>query len=680
MAYSGVYVFGDSLVDAGNALKLAKFYGTLTFSDLPDGAPSSEAGYFQGRFSNGYTFADLISNKTIGLVTKPVFPFGYDDPWVGVPIDPFAGDPSGNNLNFAYGGSQIRQGDEVVPDLDGQTDAFKDAVDNHADPNALYLVTMGGNDVRTLAPAGSDPVPVAEAHAALDAAADKLLHELEQLIDIGVHNILITGVPDVGLIPKYDRDGVLGLSPTEQARANAATQYSVYLDNLIRTEVVPALEAMGADVTYVPIMGSPYVDSSGRVIDPAFAAILPEIAALHGLTAAQLSNNMLQYQNLVFFDQIHPTAQAHALVGAYMYAQLNGTAWIEKMPLAGADVDYQVKTTIGAAGEVDSTSIYLVAGTTYTFEMLGTSSLGTTGSLGDTKLSLVNSSGGVVAQDDDSGMGFDSSLTFTATTSGVYTLKASAVGALTGSYTLDAAVVSGAAMQANTYIVSTASTVVLEGAGGVGQDVVKTSVSYALAAGSEIEVLRTTNDKGKTAIKLTGNDFGQTLIGNAASNVLEGKGGVDKLTGLAGKDTFVLSKDAVTNPGNFDSITDYAAGEVVDITQILNVAAGTNVISAGYLRVTTSGLIQVDMNGGGNDWVTLSTVNGTSAITIKYLSGGTAATLAVSRVADAQTMVSAMGSSDVSSAPVPDLQSSTPDHFEGHNGFFVHQLSDALFL
>ena len=684
MAYSGVYVFGDSLVDAGNALKLAKFYGTLTFSDLPDGAPTSEAGYFQGRFSNGYTFADLISNKTIGLVTKPVFPFGYDDPWIGVPIDPFAGDPSGNNLNFAYGGSQIRQGDEVVPDLDGQTDAFKDAVDNHADPNALYLVTMGGNDVRSLAPAGSDPVSVADAHAALDAAADKLLHELEQLVDIGVHNILITGVPDVGLIPKYDHDGIFGLSPTEQARANAATQYSIYLDNLIRTEVVPALEAMGVDVTYVPIMGSPYVDSSGRVIDPAFAAILPEIAALHGLTASELSNNMLQYQNLVFFDQIHPTAQAHALVGAYMYAQLNGTPWIEKMPLAGADVDYQVKTTIGAAGEVDSTSIYLVAGTTYTFEMLGVSSLGTAGSLGDTKLSLVNSSGGAVAQDDDSGMGFDSSLTFTVTASGVYTLKASAVGALTGSYTLDAAVVSGAAMQtATTYTVSSPSTLVLEGAGGVGQDVVKTSVSYALAAGSEIEILRTSNDKGKTAINLSGNDFSQKLVGNAASNVLEGKGGADVLTGLGGKDTFVLSKDAVTNPGagHIDSITDYAAGEVVDITQILNVAAGTNVISAGYVRVTTSGLIQVDMNGGGNDWVTLSTVNGTSAVTIKYLSGGAAATLSVSRVADAQSVMTAATSTfDVSHTLVPELQSSMPDHFGDHSAFFGHQPSDALFL
>jgi hypothetical protein len=44
MGYTGVYVFGDSLVDAGNALKLANWYGTLTSSDLPDGAPTSDKG------------------------------------------------------------------------------------------------------------------------------------------------------------------------------------------------------------------------------------------------------------------------------------------------------------------------------------------------------------------------------------------------------------------------------------------------------------------------------------------------------------------------------------------------------------------------------------------------------------------------------------------------------------
>src|ERR1044072_7826181 len=125
MAYSGTYILGDSLVDSGNALRLALFYGGVAFTDPPEGAPTSDLGYFQGRFSDGYVFTDLISNKAIGLVSKPIFPYGFEDPWLGLPLDPFAGDPSGNNLNFAYGGAHVIQRDEAVPELDAQTDALR---------------------------------------------------------------------------------------------------------------------------------------------------------------------------------------------------------------------------------------------------------------------------------------------------------------------------------------------------------------------------------------------------------------------------------------------------------------------------------------------------------------------------------------------------------------------------
>lgn len=639
MAYTGAFIFGDSLVDSGNALKLANFYGSLPFTDLPEGAPYASLGYFQGRFSNGYTFADLISNKTIGLVSKPIFPYRFEDPVFGIPIDPFAGDPSGNNLNFAYGGAQIIQGDEVVPNLNGQTDAFRDAVDGHADPNALYMVTIGGNDVRSLAPADNATVAQADAYAELDYAASTMLYELNELLGLGVHNLLITGVPNVGLIPAYDLNSNDVLGPIESARSAAATDYSAYLDNLIRTEVVPALQAAGANVTYVPIMGPAYTDSNGRVIQAGLDAVLPEIAALHGLTPAQLTSNLLQYQNLVFFDQVHPTAQVHALIGSYMYSLLTGAPWVETMPLAAADVDFRMTATIAAAGEVDSVSVYLVAGTTYTFEMFGMSSLGTTGSVGDTYLKVLAPGGSLLFADDDSGAGFDSVLTFSAPSSGIYTVQMSAVAQLTGGYSMDAAVVSGAAMlQGNSYTVSDASTLVIEGAGGLGQDVVLTSVSYALSAGSEIEVLRTANDNGKGSINLTGNDFDQRIVGNNGANLIEGKGGADVLTGGGGKDTFILSNAPLLATGNVDTITDYSKGDIVDVTQILNVAGGTNVIAGGYLRVTSSGLIQVDVDGGGDHWTTLSTINGNGAVSVKYLSGGVATSVSVPRVPDASTL------------------------------------------
>ena len=656
MTYTGVYVFGDSLVDSGNALKLAEWYGDLTFSDIPEGAPTAELGYYKGRFSDGYNFADLVSNKEIGLVTQPIFPYGFEDPWIGIPIAPFAGDPSGHNLNFAYGGAQVRQGGEAVPDFDGQTDAFKDAVDGRADPNALYLITMGGNDVRSLAPSGSDPVSQANGYAELERVAEKYLTEASQLVAIGARHILITGVPDVGLIPKYDRQdpgeaGYNVLDVVEMQRSAAATEFSIYLDELIRTEVIPALEAIGATVTYVPLMD--YVDSNGVFVQGALSANLPTIAALHGLTVEELSNNLLEHRELLFFDDIHPNAQANALLGAYMHAQLTGTAWIETLPLTSAEVDYRLTASIVAPGEVDKLVVALVAGTTYTLDMLGVSSLGTPGSLADPSLRLLGPSGAVFGSNADSGAGFDATLTFTAATTGNYTIEMSSTGNPTGSYVLQAAVIGGgAALAGNSYTVSSASVVVLEGAGGVGQDVVKASVSYALSQGSEIEVLSTTNDKGKTAINLTGNEFGQQIIGNAAANVLEGKAGADTFTGLGGKDVFVLSKTAVDNPGagNIDRITDYASGDVVDVTQILKVAAGANVLTGGWLRVTGD-KVQVDMDGGGDNWVTLSTINGgPGTVAVRYLSGGAVTNIAVSRTAE--TIVKSMSAANSNSVLV----------------------------
>ncbi|WP_292092154.1 calcium-binding protein, partial [Mesorhizobium sp.] len=90
---------------------------------------------------------------------------------------------------------------------------------------------------------------------------------------------------------------------------------------------------------------------------------------------------------------------------------------------------------------------------------------------------------------------------------------------------------------------------------GQGQDRVWTSVSYALSAGSSIEVLGTTKDAGTTAINLTGNALAQTIQGNAGANVINGGGGADKLSGFGGNDIFVFK--TALGAGNIDRITDF---------------------------------------------------------------------------------------------------------------------------
>ncbi|MER9636382.1 calcium-binding protein [Mesorhizobium sp. M0228] len=95
---------------------------------------------------------------------------------------------------------------------------------------------------------------------------------------------------------------------------------------------------------------------------------------------------------------------------------------------------------------------------------------------------------------------------------------------------------------------------VIEAVGG-GRDNIATTVSYALAAGSEVELLATRYPSATTAINLTGNEFAQTIQGNAGANIINGGGGADILTGNGGNDAFVFN--SALGAGNIDKVTDF---------------------------------------------------------------------------------------------------------------------------
>jgi Ca2+-binding RTX toxin-like protein len=107
------------------------------------------------------------------------------------------------------------------------------------------------------------------------------------------------------------------------------------------------------------------------------------------------------------------------------------------------------------------------------------------------------------------------------------------------------------------YYTDVAATQAIEGTGG-GSDQLYTSVSYVLAAGSEIELLSTNDASSTAAIDLTGNQFGQLLLGNDGANVLDGKDGNDNLVGYGGADTFAFT--TALGAGNVDNILDFAVG------------------------------------------------------------------------------------------------------------------------
>ena len=119
----------------------------------------------------------------------------------------------------------------------------------------------------------------------------------------------------------------------------------------------------------------------------------------------------------------------------------------------------------------------------------------------------------------------------------------------------------------DTYIINSATDNIIELAGGGTADRAKASVSFALAAGDNIEFLETTNAAGLGTINLTGNEIAQTITGNAGANILAGAGGNDTLTGGLGADAFLFNT-ALNAATNRDTITDFDV--VADTIQLEN--------------------------------------------------------------------------------------------------------------
>jgi Ca2+-binding RTX toxin-like protein len=86
------------------------------------------------------------------------------------------------------------------------------------------------------------------------------------------------------------------------------------------------------------------------------------------------------------------------------------------------------------------------------------------------------------------------------------------------------------------YYVGEAGDSVVEAAG-EGRDRIATSISYALAAGVEVELIEAITSTASDNLDIAGNAFNQTIVGNAGANLLDGGAGSDVLAGLAGADT-----------------------------------------------------------------------------------------------------------------------------------------------
>ena len=584
--FTGVFVFGDSTVDPGNDLKAANVIDLLPFVDLPNGAPTAENGYFQGRFSNGYNFADLVANKLLQEATRPTFPYGLSDILVGVSL-PLGGRPDGNNLSFAYGGATVA-GVEPPPTLHTQLHIYRDF---DVDPNALYLISVGANDVLSLVPTGGTPVTGDEAANRLSALAADITREVAGLYARGVLHVVVADVPDVSVTPAYAG------AQDEAARRSLLAQYVQTLDADLRADLNGLALPAGATLLDYDFQGY----TVAAVADPqahGFSNVTQALTSVQGKAPDPTGAGFL------FFDKLHPTAQTHAQIASQILTQL-ASPGAQADWTAAAAIGARVAGAIAVGGSEDFVASF-TAGATYVIDTLGVSTAA--GTLADPLVRVLDAAGAVVAQADDGGIGLDSHLQFTAPASGDYTVEVAGVGVTAGSFRLQAGDAAGSnllltgqlrgsnvAVQggpANDTIAALSGTNVLMGGGGAdsilggsgfdringnqGDDslVGVSQVGDWLLGGQGDDLITAATSSGHNLVN--GNLGNDSIVGGLGDDVLRGGQGDDAMRGRAGADWLSgdLGHNTLTGGAGADT---FHAGAGVDLVIDFDAAAGDRV-------------------------------------------------------------------------------------------------------
>lgn len=180
--YSALYVFGDSLVDAGNVQ-----------TRTGGASPTPGLGYFDGRYTNGYNYVDYINYQLFRTPTV-------------------ASLDGGNN--YAWGGARVNTNADLPLDLTEQLKDYREDAGGVADPNALYVLNFGGNDIFALGrfASGQDPnalKPYNSPQEFIAAIVANYAGAVKTLNDLGARNILITGIPNATVPLAVQIDGQL---------------------------------------------------------------------------------------------------------------------------------------------------------------------------------------------------------------------------------------------------------------------------------------------------------------------------------------------------------------------------------------------------------------------------------------------------------------------------------------
>ena len=294
--FSTLYFFGDSLSDAGNI-------HNLTLGSYP------ASPYYAGRFSNGPVWADYFAYGMGMPQTSQAYGMSLGPNFGNLEI---AGD-GGNN--FAIGGARNYFGGAIdnlgVPTgVLWQAQYYYFESGGVLDPNALYVLFGGGNDLRDasrLAPAARDE--------AATLAAVYLAYTTYTLEQMGARNFLVLNAPDIGNTPESR------LVLNNESAATAATLvYNSTLQGYITNFRSFLSRSNFYYVDTYTLFEQLYADAlNGGPLFGFTNAAIPCFPGFAGSTGANCATSL-------FADDIHPTTGVHALLAQAAYNTVNPPA------------------------------------------------------------------------------------------------------------------------------------------------------------------------------------------------------------------------------------------------------------------------------------------------------------------------------------------------------------------
>jgi outer membrane lipase/esterase len=314
--FSQVVVFGDSLSDAGN-LSLAQGSPVpLRFTTNP-----------------GTTTAENVA-AALGYTLAPSLTGGTD---------------------FAFGGAGVVQGVAPVPTLPQQMAMYLAANGGAADPDALYQVWGGANDIFYLTGTSTDPNVLAGGTAA---AAQAEVGMLGQLQAAGARYVVVYNLPDIGKTPASAAGG-----PSAQL---GGTQLSLVYNGIINTGIAQ-LSANGLNVIPVntfallnEVIANPAAYGFTNVTTPACTGSSVQCGPVgSGLPYSYAAGTDQTY---LFADGVHPTTAAHRMLSQYVVSELMAPgqmSLLAEAPLAATEAQYRaIRNQMLADGQGSDTRLF----------------------------------------------------------------------------------------------------------------------------------------------------------------------------------------------------------------------------------------------------------------------------------------------------------------------------------